>query len=429
MAQQWSTRKLLHAAGCEFEPRQLTAVRAADVHPFTLYGGSRGPGKSYWLRWYLVSLHLRWAGQGITNVRSMLACEDYPSLYDRQIVKIQAEFPAGLGYWYGSAKEYRFVPQLGGGAICLRNLDDPTRYQSAEFAAIAVDELTRHKSRRTLDVLKASLRWPGLERCPFVAASNPTGEGASWVRGLFLEHDLPDEYKAAGLTPADFAFVPGLPGDNRHLGPSYWQMLRSLPPVLRKAWEEGDWYTGIEGAIYPDWSSAAGGNVTEDADWRADYGPVEWWLDDGFAAEHPAVVLAVQCEPNGNLNVFHEIVESYMQHDALIEKACDAGYPLPEICRVPSEAGRLRDMLHRAQLRTAMSTHTIEQGVQVVRALICDGAGHRRLRVHPRCRITIQSIAALPEDPQRSGRPLKVNGTPGDHPADAVRYGCWWRKA
>src|SRR3990172_2444802 len=78
---------------CRFEPKQVAASRAAAAHKFTLYWGSRGPGKSYWLRWYLLKRILRRAAKGLTGVVSALFCEDYPQLKDRQLGNIEAEFP------------------------------------------------------------------------------------------------------------------------------------------------------------------------------------------------------------------------------------------------------------------------------------------------------------------------------------------------
>ncbi len=432
---------VLKAAGVVWLPRQRVANYAADRHRFTLYGGSRGPGKSFWLRNYLLRFHLLAASLGFPGIRTMLASEDYPSLYERQIVKIQSEFPPALGrYVGGDKKEFQFREEIElwqdgerysfplGGALCLRNLDDPEKYQSAEFAAIGVEELTKQKRRRSFDVLRGSLRWPGLPLVPrFIAATNPTGPGVSWVRGLWIEHDFPKEYDEIR---DQFVFVPGLPGDNTHLDDTYWSMLRSLPPVLKKAWEQGDWYSGVEGACYPDWSGVLGENVSEEAEFVPGGGRIEWWMDDGFAVEHPAYVGLVQEMPNGDLHLFAEYLEPLKQHDEVIEAVADLGYPFPEIARIPSECQRMAQVLtSKAEIRTAFSTHPVEDGVRVVRAMICDGHKYRRLKVHPRCRSTIQSLSSLPEDPNHPGRPLKVNGTPGDHPADAVRYGCWWRRA
>lgn len=48
---------------CHFTAKQWQATEAADSHRYTLFGGSRGPGKSYWLRWYLVRFLIVAAGQ------------------------------------------------------------------------------------------------------------------------------------------------------------------------------------------------------------------------------------------------------------------------------------------------------------------------------------------------------------------------------
>lgn len=434
-----SMARVLKSLGCTWLPRQREACAASDRYPFVLYGGSRGPGKSYWLRWYLVRLHLWWASQGHSGIRTMLACEDYPSLYDRQIVKIVESFPPVLGTFIASgvSREFRFVNELHivqdgqrytlplGGAICLRNLDDPERYQSAEFAAIAVDELTKIRDRRTFDVLRASRRWPGLSGCRFIAASNPTGPGVQWVRQLWLENKLPPEYaKLVG----QFAFIRGLPADNPYLDAEYWLMLHTLPPVLQKAWELGDWYAGIEGSILPDFASGPGGNVTAEAEFVPGQGGIEWWLDDGFSAEHPLYCGLVQMMTNDDMHLFDEYLESFQQHPDVITALLARGYPKPDIARIPSEAGRLAACLHAAGIKTARSTHPVEEGIRVLRLAIGGGNLRRRLLLHPRCRLTIQSLSDLPADPARNGRPLKINGVPGDHPADGCRYGAWWYK-
>lgn len=426
-----------------WEPRQLEAIRVAENHRFPLYGGSRGPGKSFWLRWGFVRLHLKWAVSGITNVRTMLACEDYPRLYDRHIVKITEgrpgieRFPSWLGEYRVQKREFAFHKVLRvrigeerfelplGGAIALRNLSDVGQFAGAEFAAIGIDELTEHHDRRTFDMLRGSLRWPGIERCPLWTAAMPTGPGLNWVRTLWKERDFPPEYAEIA---DEFALIQSYPQDNPHLSDGYWSMLRSQPPSLQKAWLEGDWYSGIEGAMYPDFSAGPGGNVTEEAEFVPGQGPIEWWMDDGFSSDHPFYCGIVQVLTDGYFHLFDEYMESHRQHDEVIEALADRGYPIPEIARIPSEAGRLAARLHEAGIRTAKSTHPVEQGAKVARRMICGGSGRRALKIHPRCRMTVQSLSALPEDPKRNGRPLKVSGVPGDHPADAVRYGLWSRR-
>ena len=139
-------------------PKQKEFLRAVKSNIYTLYGGAAGGGKSYILRWGLIWLLIDWFIQtGIKGIRVGLFCEDYPSLDDRQISKIKMEFPEWLGSYKESNHEFTLNDELGGGVICFRNLDKPSKYLSSEFAAIAIDELTLN-SRDVFDFLRMRLR-------------------------------------------------------------------------------------------------------------------------------------------------------------------------------------------------------------------------------------------------------------------------------
>jgi phage terminase large subunit len=232
-------------------PRQLDAWQAVLEYRYVLYGGARGGGKSRFLRWCALALLLMWAKQGKTGVTVGLFCSSYPELRDRQIGKIASEFPE----WLGTVKEtkeaglgFYLKPEYGGSVIALRNLDDPSKYKSAEFAAILVDELTLIQ-KETFDILRGSMRWPGIENTPFVAATNPDGPGNLWVRELWVERIFPPEM--ANIQPL-FKFVPALPKDNPYLAEAYWNDLNSQPEDIRRAWVEGDWYV-FTGQVFKNW--------------------------------------------------------------------------------------------------------------------------------------------------------------------------------
>jgi hypothetical protein len=238
---------------CNFTEKQLIATRAADTHTFCLFGGSRGPGKSYWLRWYCLRYLMTLASCGINNVVVALFCEDYPTLIDRQVSKINIEFPSYIGEVAERKKSHGFAfylrKEYGGGVILLRNLDESNveKYQSAEFALVAVDELTKSKDK-VFDILRGSMRWPGIKGVKFIAATNPGGIGAHWVKNYFIDHIYPPEMEEI---EDQFAFVQALPTDNPHLDESYWSMLKHLPPNLSKAWLYGDWDC-FEGQAFPE---------------------------------------------------------------------------------------------------------------------------------------------------------------------------------
>lgn len=222
------------------------------AYTYVLYGGARGPGKSYWLRHSL----LRWLvlyghGLGVRGVTAGLFCETYPELRDRQISKISQEFPL----WLGELKEtkerglgFHIKEEFGGGFLALRNLDDPSKYQSAEFGAIGVDELTKI-TYETFEILRGSMRWPMVNTPVFAGATNPGSIGHLWVKDLWVDGIFPPELESRA---EEFQFVKALPKDNPHLTESYWAELNSLNPELRRAWVEGDW-DAFAGQAFANW--------------------------------------------------------------------------------------------------------------------------------------------------------------------------------
>ena len=231
-----------------FSEKQLEAEQLADKYGYLLYGGAAGGGKSYFLRKYpvkfligcFVKLHLR-------GVRVGLFCEDYPALWDRHLCKINYEFPEWLGKYRGQSHEYVLGDKYGGGVIAFRNLDDPSKYMSAEFALIAIDELTKNK-KETFDFLRIRKRWPGIKKTKFIAGTNPGDIGHDWVKRIWIEKTFePEEQEKS-----EFVFLPAKAVDNPHLDKSYYTILDSLPEKLRKAYRDGNWDVFV-GQYFTEW--------------------------------------------------------------------------------------------------------------------------------------------------------------------------------
>lgn len=450
-------RELNFSDLCGFSQKQWTATHTADVHKYTLFGGSRGPGKSYWLRWWLVRFLLRQAAAGRRGVRAMLGCEDYPSLYERQVSKVQVEFPAWLGTYQATRNEFRLRSSYGGGVIAFRNLDDPSKYQSAEFAAIAIDEITKNP-QRAFDILRGSLRWRDVDDTKMIAASNPE---ANWVRDYWIEKRLPEQLQGH---EDEFAFVPALPEDNPHLPSSYWQMLDTLPGALRQAWRYGDWYAAVEGLVYDTFN--ADNIVDTEPDPER---PFELAIDDGYI--DPRATLFIQRQANGDILVFDELYETktleeetirhifdkcrlhfgtaefgqsltdnHIEWDTLDVTECAAvaaryGLAVPEMAAVSHEAVALQTRLRRADIvaRNWLATKagggesTRLAAITLTRSLICDGKGYRALKVHRRCRKLLDEINAGYKYPEgKHGLETKPqDGT--DHAANALEGYVWLR--
>jgi hypothetical protein len=183
-----------------------------------------------------VYLLISYASRGLKNVRVGLFCEDYPSLNDRQINKVEIEFPAWLGDMNKGSHEFVLKPQYGSGVICFRNLDDPNKYKSAEFAAILVDELTM-SLEDVFNILRTRMRWPGITDVKFIAATNPGGIGHAWVMKRWMLKEFPPEETER----EQFFYVPSTARDNPFLDKSYYVQLEGLPEDMRKAYVDGDW--------------------------------------------------------------------------------------------------------------------------------------------------------------------------------------------
>ena len=282
----------------KFTERQMQAVRLLDsgACKFLLYGGALGGGKSYFLRWIAIRLLMKyfWLYK-LTFVQVMLACEDYPSLKDRQLGRIAREFPPWMGKSYVDHAVYGrcFIldAEWGNGVICFRNLDDPSKYQSSEFAAILVDELTKNDLETFTD-LRMRLRWPGIPdmACPFIGATNPGGIGHAFVKALWMDQTFPPEF----LKPLDysktFGYVPSKAEDNPHLDDAYWAGLQTLPAHIRAAFRDGSWDL-FRGQAFQEWSRnyhvidpvpvPEGAPIYMTFDWGfgAPFSVCWWWID------------------------------------------------------------------------------------------------------------------------------------------------------
>lgn len=218
---------------------------------YLLYGGAASGGKSYFLRWASIGLGLYYFSKyHIPNITIGLFSADYPTLKDRQVIKMKNEIPEFFGTIKESRDEgYSFIakPEFGSFIVLLRNLDDPSKYKSAEFAAILVEELTEN-TESTFDDLRFRLRFPGIDEVKFCGVTNPGGIGHGFVKKKWVTPDLtnPDHEQDR------FFFVPAKYSDNQFTTENYIRQLESLPEDKRKAYMDGSWST-FAGQYFTEW--------------------------------------------------------------------------------------------------------------------------------------------------------------------------------
>lgn len=407
-------------------PKQETAFQALFTHRYILYGGARGPGKSYWLRWGLLCLLLYWfMAKNLRDVRVALFCETYPDLRDRQISKIKVEFPLWLGELKSTEIDglgFFLRPEYGGGVLLLRNLDDPEKYQSAEFAAIGVDELTKN-DETTYHTLRGSMRWPGVNHTVFMGATNPGGVGHLWVKRRWIDRDFPPNEKPLA---DQFIFIKALPSDNPYLDETYWAELNSLPDNLRRAWVHGDWDV-FAGQAFTSWRQD---RHTCEPFAIPEHWPITRAIDWGYAKPFCCLWLAKNPD-NGRRWVIREayslgltdraqarlIQEMSLEH--VLVSFADPSMWSPKSVR---------------EIVTSAADEYAAEGVSLLRADNDRIAGKRKvdrvlgdlpdgepgLIVFNTCRNLIRTLPALPYD---KTRPEDVDTDAEDHAYDALKYG------
>jgi len=414
--------------------RQRECFKALRKYRFVLYGGAMGGGKSYLLRWWCVlQCAYYFARYGVRNVRVGLFSEDYPTLVDRQISKIKFEFPAWMGRITESRTEgfnFKLCGALGYGTIAFRNLDDPSKYNSAEFASIAVEELTKDKEE-VFHELRKRMRWPGIpdEDTRFLGATNPGGPGHAWVKRFWLDHDLPIEM--ASLAD-QFCYVQSKAQDNPHLSPGYYQSLLTLPAEMAKAYAEGDW------------DLFAGQYFTE---WRKDVHVCEpfaipwfWTIErcGDWGEANPCAYLWVATDPHGRKFVIGEVYGAGLkikEQARLIKKFEDG----KKVRRVGVLDGACFDSTGRDKsiadqfaefgvlwAQSVKGPGSIASGAQTIRTLLSyerdeDGKVITEpiMKVFSTCVNVVRTLPSLIHDPNR---PENYIGE--DHCADSLRYHC-----
>lgn len=427
---------------CNFTTRQQEALKTLEHSKYLLYGGAMGGGKSYWLRWttarHLMYLTKTYKVQGIVGA---IFCEDYPSLKDRQVSKIAREFPSWLGELHSDHKEHgrAFIakPEYGGWVIALRNLDDASKYKSAEFAIIGIDELTKNQ-KEVFDDLKTRLRWPGLpsDECKFLSATNPGEIGHAWVKKWWIDRDFEEEMEKESTL---FAFIGAKATDNPHLDEKYISVLDSLPEDKRKAYRDGDWNV-FKGQYFSEWREEI--HVVE----PFDIPPYFYHFicgDYGYLA--PSAVYWCAVDSDGVIYVYRELYVTGHTYEQLDEKIVsltlaqeDIKYGVfdPSIWarKGDSELSGAEKMTMRHRELTTKALHLIQgnndringwgQVREYLKPFIRNGQKIAKLQVFRTCENLIRTLPALVYDKHRVE---DVDSDGEDHGPDGIRYGIMSR--
>ena len=210
--------------------KQKEALRARAKH--IGYGGARGGGKSWFVRFKAKGMCFRYSG-----IRCLIVRRTYPELVENHIRILRSEL-FGIARYNDKDKAFVFPNGSVIKFTYCANDRDLDNLQGQEYDVIFIDEATQF-SEFQLKVITACLRGTGSFPRRIYYTCNPGGQGHGYIKRIFIDRRYNDDERAE-----DYEFIQALVTDNAPLmesQPDYVSQLDSLPEKVRKAWRYGDW--------------------------------------------------------------------------------------------------------------------------------------------------------------------------------------------
>ena len=211
------------------------------------YGGARGGGKSWVIRFKAALLANRFGAEDEyrEGIRICIVRRTLVDVRNNHIIPMR-NMLRGLAKFNQAERTFYFP---NGATIHFEYYDndgDDEHFQGIEFDVIFIDEATQMKEE-WLEKIAASCR--GVNNFPkrVYFTCNPGGQGHNYIKRIFIDRVYKDDED-----PDDYAFVQAKVTDNKVLmetNPAYIRFLKHLPPKLRRAWLDGD-FNVYEGQFF-----------------------------------------------------------------------------------------------------------------------------------------------------------------------------------
>lgn len=432
---------------CMEEPNEKQKLALLDRHRYVAYGGARGGGKSWFVRWKAIMLCARYPG-----IKILITRQTYRELMNNHIVPLTGilgkvakfnrtdktfTFPNGSSIWFG---------------YCAAD-SDLGQYQGAEYDVWFADEAGQMQESWIVQIdacVRGANDFP--KRTYFTL--NPGGPSHAYFKRLFI-----DKRYEEGEHPEDYSFIQALVQDNKALlsrQPDYIRSLEKLPEKLKEAWLNGRWDI-FEGQFFEDfridpppdkgdpdelrrqrrWCHVIepfeiprGWNIYRSYDWG--YGKpfsFGWW-----AVDYDGVLYRI-CELYGCTKTPNTGVKWTVDRQMEEARRIEREHPLlagKHIYGVADPA--IWDGSKGESVADTAQSHGLyfDPGVndripgwmQVHYRLAFDAGGFPMMYIFNTCKAFIRTIPTLQYDQHRP-EDLDTNGE--DHVADEVRYMCMTR--
>ena len=419
--------------------KQRLFMRAKEK--YVIFGGARGGGKSWAVRWKAVLLCGKYPG-----IRVLIMRKSYPELLENHIKPLQAQL-SGVARYNSLTHEIRFPNGSSIKFMFCGKDSDLMKIQGHEYDVIAIDEATQMTEYQIKTVM-ACLRGANSFPKRMYMTCNPGGPGHQYIKRLKERRFRSDE------NPADYVFIQSLVTDNKALmekQPDYIEQLKAQPPKQREAWLHGNWDV-YEGQFFEEFR--------DDPDHYADrkfthvippFEPLPGWriyrsFDWGYARPFSCGWWAVDSD-----GVFYRILELYGCRQDHGEDVPNEGVKwvddkiFSEIARIEREHPWLKGrrvqgvadpsiwagaengisrydtaVRHRVYFEKG-NNDRIPGWMQCHYRLAFDENGYPMMYVFNTCRAFIRTVPLLRYDDHV---PEDLDSTMEDHAADEWRYFC-----
>ena len=420
-------------------PNAKQDLALKEKHRYVGYGGARGGGKSWFVRWKAVLLCLNYPG-----IKILITRKTYRELLNNHIVPLLFilsgvakynksdkcfSFPNGSSIWFG---------------YCA-NDGDLGQYQGAEYDVWFADEAGQFPEE-WLTTIDACVRGANSFPKRTYYTLNPGGPSHGYFKRLFINRRFTeDEY------PEDYAFIQALVTDNKALlktQPGYLRSLEKLPPKIRDAWLYGSWDV-YQGQFFEDFADRP--DHYEDRRWTHVIEPFEipdswriyrsfdWGYNKPFscgwwAVDHDGVAYRILelygCTqtPNEGVKwtppqVFSKIAQIEREHRWLTGKQI-IGIADPAIWDAQTGKSIAETAGENGVYFTPGDHKRLPGWMQVHYRLAFDENGYPMMYIFRNCQAFIRTIPILQYDEHK---PEDLDTYGEDHVADEVRYFCMSR--
>lgn len=423
------------------KPNAKQHIALLDHHKHVAYGGSRGGGKSWFVRAKAILLACNHPGITVMIIR-----RTFPELQANHVRPLKEMLKIGTPGNPVKYNDQRKEIVFPNGSMILfgycANDSDVDRYQGTEVDVLFLDEATQLREE-WIQKLRACVR--GVNRFPkrIYYTCNPGGVGHSYIKRLFIDRDYVGDER-----PEEYSFIQSTVYDNAALmetDPDYLHQLEALPEALRKAWLEGDWNAFV-GQVFAEWRNNPDGYKNR----RWSHVIDGFDIDDGckiyrgfdFGYSKPFAVVWIAIDHYGRMFLFKEYYGCTRQPDTGVQmQPREIAQKIREIERTdPMLKGKkiygiadpaiwqmttgesIADMMEREGVYFSKGDHTRLAGLmQMHYRLAFDDEGFPMMYVFKSCKNVIRTLPVLIYDDKH---PEDVDTTMEDHLYDAIRYVC-----